>query len=129
MNAGLLISDAKTLKIVSEYLSRPEYKEGYILDGFPRTLGQVKAFKNGIDRVVYLKISDKEALWRISGRNGEVREDETLMAVRKRIDSFHKFTEPVLEYYKKKGNLIEIDGEQPVEKIHKEIMQKLKNKW
>lgn len=126
MNAGLLISDAKTLKIVSEYLSRPEYKEGYILDGFPRTLGQVKAFKNGIDRVVYLKISDKEALWRISGRNGEVREDETLMAVRKRIDSFHKFTEPVLEYYKKKGNLIEIDGEQAVEKIHKEIMQKLK---
>lgn len=126
MNAGLLISDTKTLKIVSEYLSRPEYKEGYILDGFPRTLGQVKAFKNGIDRVVYLKISDKEALWRISGRNGEVREDETLMAVRKRIDSFHKFTEPVLEYYKKKGNLIEIDGEQPVEKIHKEIMQKLK---
>lgn len=126
MNAGLLISDAKTLKIVSEYLSRPEYQNGYILDGFPRTLGQVKAFKNGIDKVVYLKISDKEALWRISGRNGEVREDETLMAVRKRIDSFHKFTEPVLEYYQKKGNLIEIDGEQPVEKIHKEIVKKLK---
>lgn len=125
MNAGLLISDAKTLKIVSEYLSRPEYKEGYILDGFPRTLGQVKAFKNGIDKVVYLKITDKEALWRISGRDGEAREDETLMAVRRRIDSFHKFTEPVLDYYKKKGNLIEIDGEQAVEKIHKEIIQKL----
>ncbi|HUQ85618.1 MAG TPA: nucleoside monophosphate kinase [Candidatus Limnocylindrales bacterium] len=126
MNAGLLISDAKTLKIVSEYLGRIEYKDGYILDGFPRTLGQVKAFKNGIDKVVYLKITDKEALWRISGRDGEAREDETLMAVRKRIDSFHKFTEPVLEHYKKKGNLIEIDGEQKVEKIHKEIMQKLK---
>lgn len=126
MNAGLLISDAKTLKIVSEYLARPEYQKGYILDGFPRTLGQVKAFKNGIDKVIYLKISDKEALWRISGRNGEIREDETLMAVRKRIDSFHKFTEPVLEYYKKKGNLIEIDGEVPVEKIHKEILRKLK---
>lgn len=126
MNAGLLISDAKTLKIVSEYLGRVEYQDGYILDGFPRTLGQVKAFKNGIDKVVYLKITDKEALWRISGRNEEVREDETLMAVRKRIDSFHKFTEPVLDHYKKKGNLIEIDGEQPVEKIHKEIMQKLK---
>ncbi len=126
MNAGLLISDAKTLKIVSEYLGRPEYQSGYILDGFPRTIGQVKAFKNGIDKVIYLKITDKEALWRISGRNGEIREDETLMAVRKRIDSFHKFTEPVLEYYKKKGHLVEIDGEQPVEKIHKEIMQKLK---
>lgn len=125
MNAGLLISDAKTLKIVSEYLSRPEYNKGYVLDGFPRTLGQVKAFKNGIDKVVYLKITDKEALWRISGRDGEAREDETLMAVRRRIDSFHKFTEPVLDYYKKKGNLIEIDGEQSVEKIHKEIMQRV----
>jgi adenylate kinase len=126
MNAGLLISDRKTLSIVSEYLGRPEYKNGYILDGFPRTLGQVKAFKNGIDKVIYLKISDKEALWRISGRDGEVREDETLMAVRKRIESFHKFTEPVLEYYRKKGALVEIDGEQAVEEIHKEILQKIK---
>lgn len=126
MNAGLLISDAKTLKIVSEYLGRSEYQNGYILDGFPRTLGQVKAFKNGIDHVIYLKITDKEALWRISGRDGEAREDETLMAVRKRIESFHKFTEPVLTYYKKKGNLIEIDGEQQVEKIKEEIMRKLK---
>jgi adenylate kinase len=126
MNAGFLISDDKTLKIVSEYLSRPEYQNGYILDGFPRTLVQAKAFKNGIDKVVYLKISDKEALWRISGRDGEAREDETLMAVRKRIDSFHKYTEPVLEYYNKKGKLLEIDGEQAVEDIHKEILEKIK---
>lgn len=127
MNAGLLIPDAKTLKIVSEYLNRPEYQEGYILDGFPRTLVQAKAFQNGIDKVVYLKISDKEALWRIAGRNDATREDETLMAVRKRIESFHKFTEPVLDYYKKKGKLIEVDGEQPIEKIHAEIMRKLKS--
>src|SRR3989344_3240262 len=87
MNAGLLISDTKTLKIVSEYLSRPEYQGGYILDGFPRTIVQAKAFKNGIDAVIYLHISDKEALWRIAGRNSQGREDETLMAVRKRIES------------------------------------------
>jgi len=126
MNAGLLISDAKTIKIVEEYLSRAEYQKGYILDGFPRTLVQAKKFKNGIDKVIYLNISDKEALWRISGRHGEVREDETLMAIRKRIDSFHKFTEPVLEYYKKKDKLVEIDGEQSIEDIHKEIMHKIK---
>lgn len=128
MNAGLLISDIKTLKIVSEYLSRPEYQSGYILDGFPRTLVQAKAFKNGIDAVVYLKISDKEALWRISGRNGEVREDETLMAVRKRIDLFHKFTEPVLDYYRAKKVLVEVDGEKSIQEIHKEIAHKLKIK-
>lgn len=126
MNAGLLISDAKTLRIVSEYLSRPEYQKGYILDGFPRTTVQAKAFKNGIDKVIYLKISDKEALWRISGRTNEVREDETLLAIRKRIDLFHKFTEPVLDYYRKKGVLVEIDGEQSIENIFKEILKKIK---
>lgn len=125
MNAGFLISDNKTLRIVSEYLKRPEYKDGYILDGFPRTLVQAKAFENGIDKVIYLKITDKEALWRISGRNGEGREDETLLAIRKRIESFHKFTEPVLDYYKDKGQLLEIDGEQSIEEINKEIMAKL----
>lgn len=126
MNAGLLISDTKTLKIVNEYLNRPEYSKGYILDGFPRTIVQVKAFKNGVDKVIYLRISDKEALWRISGRDGEAREDETLMAVRKRIDSFHKFTVPVLDYYRKKGILLEVDGEQEIEKINKEILKDLK---
>lgn len=126
MNAGFLISDAKTLKIVSDYLSRPEYEKGYILDGFPRTPPQVKAFKNGIDSVIYLKISDKEALWRISGRTDQVREDETLLAIRKRIDLFHKFTEPVLDFYRKKGFLVEVDGEQKVEQIHTEILNNLK---
>jgi adenylate kinase len=125
MNAGILISDKKTVEIVSEYLSRPEYQKGYIIDGFPRTLTQVQEFKNGIDKVFYIKISDKEALWRISGRE-EVREDETLLAIRKRIESFHKFTEPVVEYYRQKGELVEVDGEQPIETITNEILAKLK---
>lgn len=128
MNAGLLISDEKTLQIVSEYLTRPEYQHGYILDGFPRTLGQVKAFKNGIDKVIYLEISDKEALWRIAGREDASREDETLMAVRKRIESFHEFTEPVLEYYRKKKQLVEVNGEKKIEDIQKEILKKIGTK-
>lgn len=126
MNAGYLIPDGKTIHIVNEYLSRPTYKEGYILDGFPRTLVQAKAFTQPLNHVVYLNVSDKEALWRLSYRNGQVREDDTLTAIRKRIDLFHKFTEPVLDYYRKKGTLIEVDGEQSIEDIHKEIMRKLR---
>lgn len=129
MNAGYLIPDKKTVEIVGGYLHRKEYEKGYILDGFPRTLNQVKAFKNGIDKVIYLKVSDKEALWRLSYRNGnagEKREDDTLTAIRKRIDLFHKFTEPVLDHYRTKGMLVEIDGERPIEKIHKEIMHRIK---
>ena len=126
MNAGFLIPDEKTVEIVSEYLKKPEYKRGYILDGFPRTIEQVKKFQNGVDKVVYLKVSDREALWRLSYRNGEGREDETLTAIRKRIELFHKLTEPALDYYKQEGLLVEIDGEKSIEEIHKEILEKIK---
>ncbi|MEK7551441.1 MAG: nucleoside monophosphate kinase [Patescibacteria group bacterium] len=124
INAGYLVPDEKSLKIVEEYLGKKEYENGYVLDGFPRTLAQAKEFNQDIDKVILVKISDKEALWRISGRE-EIREDETLMAIRKRIEMFHKFTEPVLEYYKEKGILIEINGEQAIEKIHKDIESQL----
>ncbi|MBI1982190.1 MAG: nucleoside monophosphate kinase, partial [Candidatus Levybacteria bacterium] len=102
MNAGYLIPDNKTLQIVNDYLHRPEYKNGYILDGFPRTLNQAKAFKNGIDKVVYLGVSDEEALRRLSYRNGQGREDETPAAIQRRIALFHKFTKPVLDFYRDK---------------------------
>lgn len=125
MNAGFLIPDNKTLEIVSEYLSRPEYEKGYIMDGFPRTAGQAKAFKNGINAVIYLEVSDREALWRLSFRDQAGREDETLAALRKRIELFHKFTEPVLEFYQKKGMLLKIDGEKEIDDISKEILDKL----
>jgi adenylate kinase len=129
MNAGFLIPDVKTVHIVSEYLKKPEYQEGYILDGFPRTLEQVERFENGVDKVIYLRVSDKEALWRLSYRNGENggdnREDETLAAIRKRIELFHKLTKPVLEHYRRRRILVEIDGEQSIEEIHREILKKI----
>ena len=124
MNAGFLIPDEKTLKIVEEYLEKPQYKKGFILDGFPRTLTQAQKFKIKVDKAIYIKISDKEALWRISGRE-EIREDETLMAIRKRIEMFHKFTEPVLDYYKNNGILLEVDGERSVVAINEDIFSKI----
>jgi adenylate kinase len=125
MNAGLLISDAKTLEIVSGYLKRPIYQHGYILDGFPRTLGQAQKFKNGVDKVIYLKVSDKEILWRLAYRDDGGREDDTLLAIRKRIEVFHKFTDPVIEYYRRKGQLLEINGEREIDEIQKDILKHL----
>ena len=126
MNAGYLIPDAKTVEIVQEYLKKPEYEAGYIMDGFPRTPAQAKKFQNGINHVFYLKVSDKEALWRLAYRNGDGREDETLPAILKRIELFHKFTEPVIDYYRQKGLLAEIDGEESIEDIHRQIMSHIK---
>ena len=126
MNAGFLISDHEALKIVSEYLSKPTYEKGYILDGFPRTLKQVETFQNGIDKVIYLNVSDKEALWRLSFRNSDDgREDESLAAIRKRIMLYHKFTDPVLDFYRKHDKLVEVNGEQKINDIYKEILHKL----
>lgn len=129
MNAGYLIPDSKTLHIVSEYLSKSDYEQGYILDGFPRTITQAKKFKNGIEKAIFLNVSDKEALWRLAYRNdgSEVREDDTLAAIRKRIELYHKYTDPVLNFYKKEHKLLTINGELTIEKIHREIMEKLKH--
>lgn len=127
VNSGALIPDDKTVQIVEEYLSKPEYTKGYILDGFPRTVPQAKAFSNGVDMVIYLEVSDKEALWRLSGRIDEgIREDNTLVAIRKRIDSFHEYTMPVLDFYKRKGMLHSINGEQSIKEIHREVMERIK---
>lgn len=126
LNAGILIPDDKTLEIVLTYLEKPEYANGYILDGFPRTVVQAEEFEknNGADKVVFLDVSDKEALWRISGRVAD-REDETLQAIRKRIELFHEKTEPVIEYYRNIGKVIQVDGEVDVEQVFAQIIDQL----
>jgi adenylate kinase len=80
-----------------------------------------------VDKVIFLNVSDKEALWRLSGRLDN-REDETLAAIRKRIEMFHEWTLPVLEYYKKQRQLATIDGEQEVKQVFQDIMRALKLK-
>ena len=69
-----------------------------------------KNFKNNIDKVVYLKVPDKESLWRIAHRGDSTRADESLPALKKRIELFHKYTEPVLDHYEKEGKLAVVDG-------------------
>lgn len=127
LNAGVLVPNDMTVKIVLEYLTKPEYNKGYILDGFPRTVPQAEAFSEtdgNNEQVVFIDVSDKEALWRISGRVAD-REDETLKAIRQRIELFHEKTEPVLDYYRRKDKLIQVDGEKAVEDVFKQIMSKL----
>ena len=124
INAGALIPDDKTIEIVNTYLARPEYKKGYILDGFPRTITQAEKFVNNVDKVIHLKIDDKEALWRLAYRDDE-RDDNKIQAIRKRIELFHKHTKPVLEYYRKEGKLFEIDGKKEIKVINQEILKNL----
>ncbi len=122
LNSGALVPDETAVEIVMEYLKRPEYAKGYILDGFPRTEAQAEVLGEGVDTVVLIDVSDKEALWRISGRISD-REDETLQAIRKRIELFHEVTSEVLNYYDQVGKLHKIDGEQTVEEVFSDIVK------
>jgi len=124
LSVGALVPDDMTLKIVMEYLQKPEYANGYIIDGFPRTLAQAEAFSDGTEKAVFIDVSDKEALWRISGRVSD-RDDETLQAIRKRIALFHELTAEVIEFYRDKGSLIQVNGEQEVEQVMADIMKHL----
>lgn len=126
LNAGALVPNDTTLEVILTYLQKPEYAKGYILDGFPRTLVQAEAFDKagGADKIIYLKVSDREALWRISGRVSD-REDETLQAIRKRIELFHNETEPVIEYYEKQGKAVTVDGELDVQGVFDQVMSQL----
>jgi adenylate kinase len=125
MTAGLLQPDDLTVQVVESYLKRPEYAQGYIMDGFPRTVEQVEKFQNGVSKVVCLNISDKEALKRLAYQNDGTRPDDSVAAIEKRIELFHAVTQPVIDYYKHKGMLVEVDGEQTIEVIHEQIVKAL----
>jgi adenylate kinase len=127
LNSGALVPDDTTLEVILTYLEKPEYSRGYILDGFPRTLVQAVAFdkEGGADKVILLDVSDKEALWRISGRVSD-RDDETVQAIRKRIELFHSETEPVVDFYKDQGKAIRVNGELDVDEVFAAIMKHLK---
>lgn len=125
INAGLLIPDSRTMDIVHNYLLRPEYRKGFILDGFPRTINQARNFKEKIDKAIYLKISQKEALWRLIHRNDIARDDERLPALKKRIELFQRYSYPVTKYYEKEGKLAIIDGTQNIRKVNDEILKNL----
>jgi adenylate kinase len=124
MNSGSLIPDDKVIEIVNSYIKKPAYRKGYILDGFPRTLVQAKEFSNNVDKVIHIHIPDKEALWRLAYRN-EQRDDDTIEAIRKRIELFKKHTVPVLDYYKKENKLVTIDGTKTIEEVKQDILKSL----
>ncbi len=156
INKGELIPDELMLKLLKEKLNSKECSEGFILDGFPRDKEQADMLDEitDIDYVIELDISNEEAIKRISGRRvckdcgrnynlytgitpkkddvcdtcgGEIikREDDYPEAVKKRLNTYHKKTEPVLEKYSDK--LIKINGEQSVEKVQEDILNKLPN--
>jgi adenylate kinase len=163
MEKGQLVPDDVTVRMVLGRIAAPDCVKGFLLDGFPRTLEQAKALDKAlaaqgkrIDRVLYIKVSVKELLRRLSGRwicrncqapynivelppkvkgkcdrcGGELyqRADDTEETARKRLDVYFNQTMPLIEYYTKSGTLVEVNGEQGVEAVGRDVIAVLEGR-
>ncbi len=157
MEKGQLVPDEITVKMVLGKLSAPNCAKGVILDGFPRTLEQARALDKAltaegksVDEVLYIKVSIKELLRRVSGRwlcrncqtpynivelppkvagkcdrcGGELyqRADDSEETASKRIHVYFAQTAPLIKYYTEAGKLVEVDGERSIEKVGSDII-------
>ncbi|MBU1104106.1 MAG: nucleoside monophosphate kinase [Nanoarchaeota archaeon] len=149
--AGNLFPDELMLEILEKRFSEEDCKNGWILDGFPRNLKQAKMLDEitRVDKVVEISISDEEAVRRLGGRvscekcgagfnlvtmppqdsekcdkcGGKLvqRADDTEEAIRKRLEIYHRETEPILTRYES----VKINGEKSAEEVQKDIQREL----
>ena len=132
-DAGDLVPDDLMIELIRERLGVPDTAEGFILDGFPRTVAQTEALDRmleEIDRellaVLYFQVPDELAVERLHVRAlQEGRTDDTPEIIRHRLEVFHKSTEPVVEYYRSKGILVGIHAERPIDAVFAEVQEVL----
>lgn len=122
LEKGSLVDDATTFEVVDQHLS--EMKNGFVIDGFPRTLLQAKKNLFPIDAVFFLRLGNTEATKRLLLRH---RVDDTPELIAERLRLYHEQTEPILNYYQEAGKLIEINGEKSIEEIASAIDAELNN--
>ena len=104
---------------------RLEEEDGFVLDGFPRTLPQAEALDamlaeigKPLDAVILLSVADDVATERLHARSmSEGRADDSPEAIRNRLRLYHELTEPLVERYREDGTLVTVDGEGTVEEV------------
>ena len=130
---GDLVPDDLMIELIRERLQAEDTRDGFILDGFPRTMPQAEALDSmlsEIDRplsiVFELQVPDEVAIDRLTLRAGEEgRPDDTPEAIAKRIDLYHRETEPLVSHYRLVGNLVGIHGDRSENEVFAEIQQAL----
>ena len=153
MASGGLVPDEITIEIVKQRLAEPDCANGYILDGFPRSIVQAEAldaFQN-IDCAINLDVDKETVVKRLSGRrfcpdcNGTfhvsslaeattcpncggkliIRPDDSEATVRERLNVYETNTFPLIDYYAKRGKLITVDGNGTVDEVYGRMLQVL----
>jgi adenylate kinase len=135
MASGGLVPDEIVIGIISDRLDKPDMKNGFILDGFPRTVPQAEALDEllkkkhiKLDAVVELRVNESALLQRVESRvaemrarGEEVRIDDTPEVLSKRLASYRSLTEPLIHYYSERRKLLTVDGMMTIEHVTREI--------
>jgi adenylate kinase len=138
LDAGDLVPDEITVAMVKDRLGQPDAKAGFLLDGFPRSIGQAEQLRDslaelghGLDRVLELIVDEEELVRRLSGRrmlvDGEMvqREDDKPETVRHRLHVYQEQTAPLSGFYESEGLLSRIDAIGEVEEVTARAMRAL----
>jgi adenylate kinase len=130
---GDLVSDDLMIELIRTRLEQPDTEAGFILDGFPRTTVQAEALDEmfgeigrSFNVVFALQIADNVAFDRLRARAElEGRADDTDEAIQRRLDNYHRETEPLIEYYRVRGNLVPVHGDRSENEVFGEIQSAL----
>ena len=160
VRSGRLVPDRIAVGIVKKRLGEEDCGKGFILDGFPRTLPQAESLNGflqesdiAIDRVLYLELSEEEAVKRLSGRRTcprcgatfhllfnpprirglcdrcgtqlSQREDDKEVTVKERMKTYEKETHPLIEYYQSRGVLAKINANRTIDEVFEELCKVL----
>jgi len=121
MAAGKLVDDALMAEVVAERLTRPDAEAGFLLDGYPRTPPQAETLDGlleargaSLDAVLLLDVPEEELVRRALGRR---RADDSEAVIRERLRVYREKTEPLVAHYERRGLLVRIDGNRPVDAV------------
>jgi adenylate kinase len=132
-DAGQLVPDDLMIALIRERLGADDAREGFVLDGFPRTMRQAEALEEmlreigrGLDVVFEFQLADQVGRERMLRRAAEEgRTDDTPEAIDERLRLYHEETEPLIEYFRTRGNLVGIHADRTVQEVFRELQQTL----
>ena len=122
ISKGEMVDDDTTRELVKKRVAQDDCQDGFVMNGYPRSLRQLEIFDPGFDKVFYLVVSDQEVKNRLLKRG---REDDTEEGINKRLELYYQMTEPMLEHYKNSGILEEINGVGEIADIQKKLREKV----
>ncbi|MEL7037958.1 MAG: adenylate kinase [Cyanobacteria bacterium J06592_8] len=127
---GEFVPDEIMIEFIRQRLLQPDVSEGWLLDGYPRTAFQaeeldflLEELEQHLDWAIYLNVPEEVLASRTIQR---LRSDDKPLIIRRKVELFHERTMPILEYYSMRGRLLDIDGNQPPEKVTEEIFSQLR---